>query len=99
MVLLSRDEFREGVFKRDKYKCVCCKAEGQDAHHIIERRLFPDGGYYLGNGATLCGDCHLKAEQTLISCEEIRQVAGIEKRMGRHLERQWLPLPGRIVLG
>lgn len=79
MILLSRDEFRNSVFSRDGYKCVICGAPHQDAHHIIERRLFSDGGYYLDNGATLCGDCHIKAETTEISCEEIREKAGISK--------------------
>lgn len=75
--LLTRDEFREGVFERDNHKCVICGAPKQDAHHILERRLFSDGGYYLDNGATLCEDCHIKAETTEISCDEIREKAGI----------------------
>lgn len=70
--LLSRDEFREGVFARDGHRCVVCGQPGKDAHHILERRLWPDGGYYLANGATVCEACHIKAEQTLISCEELR---------------------------
>lgn len=71
---LTRDEFRTQVFERDHHKCVMCGAPGQDAHHIMERRLFPiwNGGYYLDNGATLCGDCHLKAEATTISVDDIR---------------------------
>jgi hypothetical protein len=76
--LMTRDEFRTAVFVRDAYRCVMCNDMGQDAHHIIERRLFPDGGYYLDNGATLCGRCHLKAESTEISCSDIRYRAGIE---------------------
>ena len=76
--LLTRDSFRNGVFQRDKNSCVICGQAGQDAHHIIERRLFPDGGYYLQNGATLCGDCHIKAEQTLITTEELRDAADIK---------------------
>jgi hypothetical protein len=81
-VLLTRDAFREGVLKRDGHKCVICGIKGVplDAHHIIERRLFDDGGYYLDNGATLCDpDCHMKAEQTVLSCEEIRNAAGITR--------------------
>ena len=31
----------------------------------MERRLFEDGGYYLDNGASLCGKCHVAAEETL----------------------------------
>lgn len=78
-VLLTRDAFREGVFARDKHTCVVCRQPGVDAHHIIERRLWPDGGYYLDNGATLCAVCHLKAESTELSCETIRASAGIER--------------------
>lgn len=78
-ILLSRDEFREGVFRRDGWKCVICQADAQDAHHIIERRLFHDGGYYLDNGASLCGKCHMEAEQTVLSCEQVRAAAGITR--------------------
>jgi hypothetical protein len=77
MILLSRNEFRKQVFTRDKNFCVICKQNGQDAHHIIERRLFDDGGYYIDNGATLCGICHIKAEETSLSCEDIRKAANI----------------------
>lgn len=76
-ILLSRDDFRESTFKRDGYKCVICGDQGKDAHHIIERRLFSDGGYYLDNGATLCHIHHIKAEETTLSCDEIREAAGI----------------------
>lgn len=65
------------MFARDNYLCVVCDSKGQDAHHIIERRLFPDGGYDLDNGATLCGKCHLLAESTQLTCEKIREAAGI----------------------
>ena len=33
--IISRDEFREGVFKRDGHKCVICGQPAKDAHHII----------------------------------------------------------------
>ena len=80
--LLTRDAFRAAVFERDGDKCVICHHDRNlDAHHIIERRLWPDGGYYLDNGATLCGTpqtgCHIEAERTLLTCEEIRDAAGI----------------------
>ena len=73
----ARDRFREGVFLRDKGKCVNCGKPGVDAHHIIERRLFPNGGYVLDNGACLCSECHLAAEATLIRCSHLRERAGI----------------------
>lgn len=78
MILKSRDHFREGVFQRDNHKCVVCGAPAKDAHHIMERRLFDDGGYYLDNGASLCEPHHLEAEMTTLSCDKIRELAGIK---------------------
>lgn len=79
VTLLSRDEFREGVFARDKGKCVFCDQPAADAHHIIERRLWLDGGYYLDNGASVCGDHHIQCEQTTISVEDVREACGITR--------------------
>jgi len=76
-MLLDRDTFRTKVFERDKHKCVACGQPAKDAHHLIERRLFPDGGYYLNNGVSLCSGCHLLAEQTELSVEDLRKKAGI----------------------
>ena len=84
--LLTRDQFREAVFARDGHKCVFCGARAEDtpegkldAHHIIERRLWPDGGYYLDNGATVCELHHLACERTVWSVEDVRHQAGITK--------------------
>lgn len=76
--LLTRDEFRNAVFERDGHKCVVCGQPAKDAHHILERRLFKDGGYYLGNGASVCEEHHLAAESTVLSCEELRERCGIK---------------------
>lgn len=78
-ILLTRDAFREAVFARDSNKCVNCKESAVDAHHIIERRLWPDSGYYLSNGASLCNKCHILAEQTILSAQQIREKLGIQK--------------------
>lgn len=77
--LLTRDCFRESVFARDNHQCVFCKKPAKDAHHIIERRLWADGGYYLDNGASVCEDCHLACERTIISVEDVRIACGITK--------------------
>jgi hypothetical protein len=77
--LLTRTEFRESVFARDCHLCVICKSNAKDAHHIIERRLWSDGGYYIDNGASVCETCHLKCEATTISVEDVREAAGITK--------------------
>lgn len=74
---LIRKKFREDVFSRDDYHCVTCGAKGidrqanpvrivlvfLDAHHIIDRNNFPNGGYVKENGITLCDICHKKAEK------------------------------------
>lgn len=77
--LLTRDEFREGVFARDGHKCVFCGKPAKDAHHILERRLFDNGGYYLENGASVCEEHHLECEMTIISVEDVRIACGIKK--------------------
>ncbi len=64
----ARKVFRNAVFKRDKHKCVMCGRSDVkiDAHHIIDRKELPNGGYVLENGITLCdteNGCHRKAEQ------------------------------------
>ena len=77
--LLTRDAFRDDVFTRDGHRCVFCDAPAVDAHHIIERRLWPDGGYYLNNGASVCEAHHLRCEETTISVEDVRHACGITK--------------------
>lgn len=78
-ILLTRDDFRNGVFERDKHTCVFCDKPAVDAHHILERRLWPDGGYYLENGASVCATHHIDCEKTLISVEDVRFACGITK--------------------
>ena len=79
MELLSRGKFREAVFTRDSGKCVFCLSPAQDAHHIMERRLWPDGGYYLDNGASVCEECHYRCEETYYSTSDVREAAGIKR--------------------
>lgn len=67
-----RKEFKEAVFKRDGFKCMCCDTvctkktadELLDAHHITDRRYMPNGGYVKENGISLCKEkCHINAEK------------------------------------
>jgi hypothetical protein len=77
--LFTRKEFREKVFQRDGNKCVICnETKNLDAHHIVDRRLWDDGGYYLSNGVTLCSTHHIQAEQTVLSCNNVRDAAKIK---------------------
>ena len=71
---ITRENFRNAVFKRDGYRCVCCGLKSSpenaeqdlDAHHIIDRNDIENGGYVNSNAITLCkfpdGGCHWKAE-------------------------------------
>jgi len=78
-ILLTRNDFRDGIFARDNHKCVFCDNKAVDAHHIIERRLWDSGGYYLDNGASVCNKHHIKCETTEISVEDVRYACGISK--------------------
>lgn len=78
--LLTRDEFRQKCLERDNYACVLCGSiVNIVVHHIIERRLFGNGGYYTANGASVCETCHLACEATIISVEDIRLACRITK--------------------
>jgi hypothetical protein len=88
-MLLTRNEFREKALKRDKNLCIVCKKDAVDVHHIIERKLFDDGGYYLNNAASLCSECHLKAEQTLITPQELWTLLGVQRVLPDHFHPQY----------
>lgn len=73
----QRDEFKARVFERDNGRCVACGDPAADAHHIIDRSLWADGGYLMDNLVSLCSTCHLNAETTELTCEELRKNARI----------------------
>jgi predicted restriction endonuclease len=75
--LLTREQFRDKVFKRDKFHCIFCSSTQISAHHILDRKLFSNGGYYLDNGASVCDEHHWSCEKTDISVEEVRKSCGI----------------------
>jgi hypothetical protein len=82
--MLTRQEFREAVLARDG-GCVFCDKPAVDAHHILERRLWPDGGYHLDNGVAVCSDHHMECEKTLISVEDVRLACGVKTVVPPHL--------------
>jgi hypothetical protein len=78
--LLDRTAFRELALQRDGHCCVICgRNDGLSVHHILERKLWPDGGYYLLNAASLCEQHHLQAELTQLTVEQVREAAGIRE--------------------
>jgi hypothetical protein len=74
---LTRDGFKTAVFSRDKNICVICNSAAVDAHHLFERRLWIDQGYYVDNGVSVCSNCHYEAELTTLSVEQLRASAKI----------------------
>lgn len=54
-------EWRDAVFKRDKYTCRKCgddKGGNLRAHHILPFATHPELRYAVDNGLTLCHPCH-----------------------------------------
>lgn len=83
---MDRGDFKLAVLARDGHLCVVCKGPAVDAHHILERRLWADGGYIPENGVSLCSECHLKAERTEISPKELRELAHLKIVVPPHME-------------
>jgi hypothetical protein len=77
--LLTREEFKKQVFSRTNGKCCVpgCTCDAVDAHHIMDRKLWKDGGYYVSNGAALCSKHHLDAEQGRITPMQCINYMGI----------------------
>lgn len=53
-------EWRDAVFKRDKWTCQRCGKIGcrLQAHHIMPYKKYPELRYDVDNGQTLCISCH-----------------------------------------
>jgi hypothetical protein len=83
--LLTRDSFRKQTLARHNGICCIpdCNEPSVDAHHILNRNLWTsdgeEGGYFIENGANLCGKHHLDAEQTIISVKELWEYIGVTK--------------------
>ena len=78
--LLSREDFKERVFAKTNGKCCVpgCDCDAVDAHHIMDRKLWTDGGYYITNGAALCEKHHMDAEQGRITPKQCLDYMGIK---------------------
>ena len=72
---MSRRDFRDRCVSRDGGECVIptCDREvtsspdgSGEVHHIIERKLWDDGGYLPKNGVCVCNKHHRLAENNVI---------------------------------
>ncbi len=75
----DRANARNKALERDGGHCVICKVPATEVHHIVERRLWDDGGYHGDNLASVCALHHRQCEQTVISVEDVRRACGITK--------------------
>lgn len=73
-----RDQFTAAVLGLLSGRCCVpgCDASAVDAHHILNRNLFVDGGYDVANGAPVCGSHHLDAERTVLAATDLRAWSG-----------------------
>lgn len=64
----QRKQFRDTVYSETSHTCIVpwCEADADDAHHVIERALWEDGGYIPANGAAVCNHHHQAAEANAI---------------------------------
>ncbi len=64
MHLLPYKVWREAVFARDNYTCVCCNKRGVElnADHIMSWAEYPALRYGVSNGRTLCVGCHRRTD-------------------------------------
>lgn len=77
----NRSQFRENCFERDNHICIVpwCEKDAEDAHHIIERAEWDNGGYFKKNGASVCSHHHKAAEENLIPPQAFWFWLGIDK--------------------
>ena len=77
----QREQFFSLVSQRQKGRCLFCTQPMCDAHHILDRALFSDGGYDLSNLAGVCAEHHWQCEITVLSVQEVLDSAKIPKRL------------------
>lgn len=84
------NEVRIAALERDDHQCVHCHASNAelgrqpDVHHIVPVRAFLEreelavrDAHTLDNVASLCPECHRKAEFGKISAAQLRDVIGV----------------------
>lgn len=97
---MSREDFRAACVERDGGVCVVpwcgepvdTDPSGQgEVHHIIERELWPNGGYRADNGASVCNMHHRYAERNHIPPQAFWRWIGDSEN--------YVPLPASIASG
>lgn len=84
---MTRKDFRERCVARDGGQCLVPTCEQEvttdpdgpgEVHHIMERKLWDDGGYFPANGASVCNEHHRLAEDNVIPPQAFWRWAEVE---------------------
>lgn len=77
--LLTRQGFKEYALGLRAGKCCIpgCAEDMVDAHHIVDRKLFSNGGYYPSNCAPVCSHHHIECENGAIRPDQLIKWLGI----------------------
>jgi len=108
---MTRADFRQTCVERDGGKCLvpaCDETVTTDpdgpgsTHHIIERKLWSNGGYIPDNGASVCNEHHRLAEDNIIPPQAFWRWAEIDdpplpegevQALGTDVDKWGKPLP------
>lgn len=100
---LERDRSPQWCFRlwskfikaRDSNRCVCCESTSSlQAHHIVRKSLYPWGVFELGNGITLCLECHQQVHAQFNGRPSLNQPIGAE---GGDDQDEWAFLYGLLL--
>lgn len=80
-LLLTEADFVTQVLARSAGNCVVCRQPAVAVHQLFDGRLFPDGGFYLDNGAAVCALHRRACETTVLSVEMIRRYGRIRSAL------------------
>ncbi|EKE76029.1 HNH nuclease [Oceanibaculum indicum P24] len=65
---------------RDAFRCLSCDSpDGIQAHHIIRKTLYPQAALELGNGITLCSECHNRVHEKFNGRPDLSLPLGAEQ--------------------
>lgn len=84
----EREKFRKACLSRSGNVCTVpwCDDTPDDVHHIIERKLWEDGGYIKENGAPVCSEHHRYAESNHIPPQAFWKWIGLEPTLPDNID-------------
>ena len=91
-------EWKQACLDRDNHMCVICGSEENlQVHHIIPFARYPETRFNLGNGITLCEECHAKAHNGRLYSSPKEQVLTLIN--GDNSGNAEMPIPTQDSMG